>query len=122
MAIAPVKPHRVHAYLLGSGNRYLTWSDCTGHHFEGIVRGCMMGLTTDGTGALFAQQIEGIDTLMSISPLNGHGAIGNMHFDVCRVGFAKGLHGSTVLSSSSCDSYTCLVPQKIAEAPIDSGW
>jgi hypothetical protein len=48
----------------------------------------MMGLTTDGTGALFAQQIEGIDTMMSISPLNGHGTIGNMHFDIRWVGFS----------------------------------
>jgi hypothetical protein len=63
----------------------------------------MMGFTTDGAWALFAQQIEGIDTIMSISPPNGHGAIRYMHFDIRRVGFAWGLHEFTVLSSSSCN-------------------
>jgi len=87
MAIAPIKPHRVQTYLLGSGDRYLTWPDCTGHHFEGICRGCMMRLTTDGARALFSQQIEGEDTAMSISPLDRHGTIGNVHFDFRRVGF-----------------------------------
>jgi hypothetical protein len=122
MAIAPVKPYRIQAYLLGPGDRYLSWSDCTGHHFKGIIRRCMMGLTTDCTGALFAQQIEGIYTTMSISPLNSHSAIGNMHFNVRRISFAWGLHEVTILSSSSCDSYTYLVPQKTVQALIDTRW
>jgi hypothetical protein len=88
MAIAPFKPHRVQAYLFGSSDRYLTRPDRTGHHFERVVRHCMIGLPADGTGALFAQQIEGVDTAMSISPLNGHGAIGDMHFNIRRIGFA----------------------------------
>jgi hypothetical protein len=121
MPIAPVKPHRIQSYLFGPGDRYLPRPDCTGHHFEGIIRGGMMGLTTDCTGTLFAQQIEGIYTTMSISPLNGHGAIRNMHFDVRRVGFTWGLHEVTVLSLLSCNSYTCPYPQKIAAGLMATG-
>jgi hypothetical protein len=105
VTITPVKPERVQAHLLGRGDRYLPRLDGASHHFEGIVCRGMMGLTTDGAWALFAQQIEGIDTAMSISPSNGHGAIGNMYFDIRRVSFAWRSHAFTVLSSASYDLY-----------------
>ncbi len=86
--VAPFEPHCISPHLLGAGNRHLPRSDGTGHHFEGIVRVRMTRLSTNSAGALFAQQIEGVNTMMPISPLNGHGMIGDMHFNSRRVGFS----------------------------------
>jgi hypothetical protein len=87
VAVAPFKPHRIPPHLLGSGDCHFPWLDGTGHHLERVVRGRVIRLPTNGAWAFFAQQIEGVDTAMPISPLDYHGAIGDMHFDIRWVGF-----------------------------------
>jgi hypothetical protein len=87
MRVAPFESDRVPSHLLGTGYRHLSRSDRTGHYFEGIVCIHVTCLSTNSARALSAQQIEGVYTAMPISPLNSHGPVGDMHFDIRRVCF-----------------------------------
>ena len=85
--VAPFESHGVPPHLLGTGYRHLSRSDCTSHHFEGIARVHVTRLSTNSARALSAQQIEGVYTAMPISPVYGHGTVGDVHFDIRWVGF-----------------------------------
>jgi hypothetical protein len=99
VGVAPVESYRIPPDLFGTGDRHLSRFNRGGDHFEGITGICVIRLSTNGTWALSAQQVEGVNAEMSIPPPNGHRATGEVHFNIDRIRVAQGVHILTMLSA-----------------------